>query len=176
MKIRLETAANWIIIVTGLMVAVLLAARFADNQRQGPRKVSESYRPGDKLTTGEVPVDFSKAPQTLVLVVSSQCHYCTASMPFYRDLLTGISRAQNHTQVVAAGLLEKTTALQKYLNDNQLAVDQIITVSTAKTKFKVTPTVLLVDRNGIIKGVWTGMLSTEQSQKDLVRVITLGHA
>jgi hypothetical protein len=34
-----------------------------------------------------LPIDFGKADRTLVLAVSSNCQFCSRSMPFYRELL-----------------------------------------------------------------------------------------
>ncbi len=174
MRVKVETIANYLIVITSVTCMLLLGFRFLANPGTGIKSAAQGYRPGDKLTLNEVPVDFSKAPQTLLLVMSSQCRFCTASMPFYHDLLKTTSTMSKQTRVVAGGLLEKPASLQTYLNEYDLRVDEIVTIPAGKTKFQVTPTILLIDASGTIKGVWTGMLDTEQAQRDVVKVMTTG--
>jgi hypothetical protein len=171
---KLETVANWMIVVTSVTVTTLVASRVIADYRRPAPTVPQTYQVGDKLTPTEAPVDFSKAPQTLLLVLSSQCHYCTESVPFYHTLLEARAR-DPRTRIVAVGL-EDAASLQTYLKEHDLHVDEVASVSRDKIKFRGTPTMVLLDRAGVVKGVWTGFLSNDKRKDEVVKLVTAGPA
>ncbi len=171
---KLETIANWIVIVTGLTVTTVVTSRVVADYRRPAQTLPQTYQVGEKLVSTEAPVDFSKAPQTLVLVLSSQCHFCTESVPFYHDLL----KARAHsplTRMIAIGVEEDKT-LQGYLKEHDLQFDEVVSVPRDKIKFRGTPTLVLLDRSGTVKGVWPGYLTTDKKRDEVVKLVTAGHA
>jgi hypothetical protein len=169
MKIRLETIANLTIIVTGLTVTTLLLSRVIADYRQPPRPAVPDYQVGETLPAA-FPVDFRKTPQTLLLVLSSQCHYCTDSVPFYRDLLSARANGGSDTRFVAVGLETRAT-LEDYLKQHQLVFDEVVSLPREAIKFRGTPTLLLVDNSSVVKGVWSGFLSSEQRRDQVVQLV-----
>lgn len=173
-KLKLETLANILIVVASLVCIAAIGSRLLVS-RPVSKKPINGYQLGDRLSAAEVPVDFSKSPQTLLLVMSSHCQYCIASIPFYRDLVAAESTSRPETRIVAIGLLEKADSLGGFLRRNGVTVDEVITINPKNAKFSVTPTMVLIDQTGLVKGVWTGLLSTEADQKNVLKLVATGH-
>jgi thioredoxin-related protein len=171
---KVETVANWMVIVTSVAVTTLVGSKVIADYRRPLPTLPQTYQVGEKLAVADAPVDFSKAPQTLVLVLSSQCHFCTESMPFYRDLLKARA-GQPQTRMVAVGL-EDAATLREYVKQHDLQFDDVATVPRDKIKFRGTPTLVLFDRSGTVKGVWGGFLTNEKRRDELLKLVTAGHA
>jgi hypothetical protein len=150
-------------------------SRFVLERRQDNLRAPQQYRVGEQLSAAEFPVDFSKSPQTLLLVLNSECHFCSESAPFYRDLLAAREPGTPVTRVVAIGV-ETAETLQTYLARQQIAVDEVRTISPAQVKFRGTPTLLLLDRSGGVKGVWAGFLTDEKRKTEIIKLVKTGHA
>jgi hypothetical protein len=111
-----------------------------------------SYRVGDRLP--ELPAaNFNSSPHTLALVVRTGCPYCTASMPFYRDLVTRASASGSGVRIMAFCVDKKETCVA-YLADNDIRIDTLSVGSDLQ--ITGTPTLLLIDRTGRIEHVWIG--------------------
>jgi hypothetical protein len=167
MKVKLETIANLTIVITGVAMTALLVSRFVAERQQPPPPISRQYQVGEKMAAG-FPVDFSSSAQTLLLVLSSRCHYCSESVPFYRDVLDAHRADARFTRLVAIGLEDKTT-LQEYLTQQGLAFDDVVTVTQDNFKVVGTPTLLLVDRLGTVKGVWPGLLNDDRRKQQVLK-------
>jgi hypothetical protein len=105
-------------------------------------------------------VRYDDVQATLVLYVRSTCRFCTASMPFYQKLSgqPGVHRAVR--MVVASPESVETSAA--YLQAHELRVDQLVSFQGRATG---TPTLLLVDRRGLIQQVWLGQQDTRGEQE-----------
>jgi hypothetical protein len=166
----LEAATNAAIIVaaaafvfTGVHVWRLSAA-----QPQTLGNVPQ-YKVGDVLDN--VPsIDFGKADRALVLFVNSACHYCSESMPFYRALLAARNRSNSNVRVAALAR-EDLATLRDYLHEKQLAPDQSLAIPIdSPAKLSLTPTLLLVGRDMVIKKLWLGALTASGEQEVLSAV------
>ena len=163
MKPTLETVANVIIIVTGLFGIVVMASR-ATNDRQIPERPQASrYQIGEQVEEA-LPIDFSKAERTVVLVLNSGCVYCTRSLPFYRELVATRSTAIARTRLVAVGVEDKDQ-LSKYLEVNGIKVDEVLSIGNGSIKQTGTPAILLVDPSRTVKGFWGGLLAPDREQE-----------
>lgn len=176
MRLKLETVSNWMIVITGAAVTLFTVSRYVNEQRQPAlmRPAPQEYQVGEKLAAG-FPVDFSQAPQTLLMVLSSKCHFCSESTPFYREMLSARPINGPATRVVAIGL-EQAATLEEYVKQEQLAVDAVASIPREKLKFRGTPTLLLVDRSGTVTAIWGGFLSTNERKQQVLRVLKTGHA
>jgi hypothetical protein len=84
---KIETTANIAtIMVAALLSAVLVKAYLlpAPSPRTPPSLGETGV--GTSLRARVPGVDWGKNGRTLVLAISSQCHFCRDSMPFYRKL------------------------------------------------------------------------------------------
>ncbi|MFN2576678.1 MAG: hypothetical protein ABR607_03200 [Pyrinomonadaceae bacterium] len=93
---KLEVLANVAVIVTSVVLCSVLAKKyfFPANKKiantasmalsPANAQSKQSLQRGTKIAlTG---VDWSKSDRTLVLVLSTTCHFCSESAPFYQKL------------------------------------------------------------------------------------------
>jgi hypothetical protein len=118
-------------------------------------------------TTISLPeIQNSKYQNTVVLVLSTSCHFCRESLPFYVQLS---QMSRGHASVLAV-LPEPMKEAKDFLNVAGVSVDQIITRAPDAVGVRGTPTVLLVDPRGKVRRSWIGKLDASR-QKELLDVI-----
>lgn len=165
---KLEAAANAATIVAALLLSVVLVKVYLL-----PRKAllradgGPAIAVGAKLNTALPDVDWRKNGQTLVLAISTQCHFCTESAPFFRTLS---SKAGKRIRIVAL-LPQPVETAQKYLSKEGVRVDQIKQVALSRIGVVGTPTMLLVNSEGTVTKLWEGELRAQEQEQALV---TLG--
>jgi hypothetical protein len=155
---KIEVGANIaIIVVACLLGAVLIKNYFIAKQPKNP-DVFES-----KNVTISLPdEDWSRSGQTLVLAVSSTCHFCTESASFYRRLAEAHPKAR-----LIAVLPQSSEEGKRYLEGLGVAVDEIKQVSLGSINVSGTPTLILVNNNGVVTDRWVGKLEAAQEDEVL---------
>ena len=158
-KVTNLVIAIMMVVVTGSSVAT--AWRFYNPP---PKLIpqAQTFAIGDKLDAA-VPVKFGDAEQTLLMLVQAGCQYCTASIPFYKDLLTtrGSSPSRVRIVAIATSNLDATTS---YLAVHGVEPDAILPMPSAWLGRVGTPTLLSVDKTGEVSGVWLGQLQADQEK------------
>jgi len=99
----------------------------------------------------------------IVVFVKSTCPYCTASAAFYRALA-----AELVPLVVVSAEPEGVT--RAYLRKLQVEADEVRVVTGAMVRFRVTPSIVTLDREGKVTGSWQGQLPPEQEQ-DVLKAV-----
>jgi hypothetical protein len=128
--------------------------------------MARPLEPGTKL--GSINgMDFQKAPVTVALVLQSQCPYCAASVPFYRRLVE--MKKSTAFQLVVASL-ESTSTTTAYLKDKGLEVDAVSSLKPGEMSTPGTPTLIVIDRKGIVLDSWIGQLGMSQEQAVVSRI------
>lgn len=162
----LETAANVAIILAAILLSVVLIKNYL-----------LPGTPVDALSSGNAVVDLQgktvaldgvewvASEQTLVLGLSTTCHFCTESMPFYKQLIDG--HANVKTIAVFSQPLEDA---KKYLQLHGVSVTDVRSANFETLGIDGTPTILLVDREGKVIKSWRGKLDavTETEVLDLL--------
>lgn len=99
--------------------------------------------------------------RTVVLAMSTHCHYCTASASFYKKLL---SVADSRGVQVVAVLPQPTSESRAYLAGLQLPISTVEQFPLNKLNVSATPTLFMVNSTGLVTESWVGQLphSTEQ--------------
>ena len=156
---RIELVANLAIIVVACLLATvliknhLLAARAAQPDSNGQSENQQVNR----THLSSLGIDWKQSRQTLVLAISSSCHFCTESAPFYRRLV----QSKGGTRVVAV-LPQPIEDGREYLKRLGVSVDEVKQVGLDQIGVGGTPTLLLVDNSGVLKDSWVGRLPPEQ--------------
>jgi thioredoxin-related protein len=96
---------------------------------------------------------------TLIVAVRPGCPWCAASAPFYRDIAASQSHNNFHIVFVSAVSINDTRA---YLQTLDIPLADVKQASFSALGVRGTPTILLVDRKGIVRSVWNGKLSVEK--------------
>ncbi len=160
----LDRIANVAIIVAVVVfLALVVKGDFAWH-----RVPQAAQAPAQNLvgTTVSLPgVQLPKDRGSLLLVVSTQCHFCKDSMPFYKELT---AKSRGRLNVVAV-LPQPQAEAQKFLHDAGVEANQVVTATPDALGVRGTPTVLLVDGNGKVKQAWVGRLDPK-GQENLLAV------
>ncbi len=158
-----EVIANIAIICVAVSLGVVLISRTVRNYRV-TTSASENTPPGKEQKLKLPGVDWSKNEQTLVLAVSSTCHFCTESAAFYRDI-----RTRSHVHTVAV-LPQSVDEGRNYLSNLGVQVDQVLQAPLGSIDVNGTPTLLLVSRDGTVIRTWIGKLPPDLEKEVLLTV------
>lgn len=161
---KLEIAANILIIIAALAVVAFFVRNYVAGRTSNPPSIAAGE------TFALKGVDWQSSEKNLVLAVSTTCHFCTESAPFYRTLVDQCRR--NHVHVVAV-LPQSPAEAQAYLVNEGIFVDEIRQSPLPDLEVRGTPTLLLVDRAGVVRNVWVGKLP-EHAEKELISRLSSG--
>jgi peroxiredoxin len=174
---RVEFVANILIIGVAVLACVVLlrslvwgGTALPEKATTGARRAAAPASPGVPLAVGRrisLPgIDWAAHEQTVVLVLSTQCHYCTESAPFYRRLLSEI-RKRGSKRAAVAMLPQAPADAARYLSSLGLAVDSIVHAPPSALGLSGTPSVLVINSQGIVQRVWLGRLP-EKKENDVL--------
>jgi hypothetical protein len=162
----LERLANLGIIVVSVLAAATLIRDLqrdrpsASSPTQGQAQAQARPRSPALPVTGtavSMPgIDWAGQEQTLVLVLSTTCRYCTNSAEFYKRVIAESER-HRRTRLVAVFPQSQSEALT-YLSRLGLTFGTVLQAPPAALGLNGTPTLLLVDRRGKVVRGWNGQL------------------
>ena len=131
---------------------------------------AEPVAAGTDLSTRLPGVSWEKNGRTLVLALSTRCHFCTESMPFFRQVRKSLGK-----DVTLVGLLPEPAAqAESYLKREGMRIDELKQVTLGQVGVTGTPTMLLVDRHGIVIQVWVGKLKPGEQQDFFKTILSAG--
>jgi hypothetical protein len=153
----LEIAANISIVLVAVAIIIVFTRNYFPTSKASPRTIVA----GAKLT-GQ-PVNWQDSPKNVVLVLSTTCHFCKESSGFYRKL---VDDCRSHARTVAF-FPQTPQEAQAYLKAEDVQVDEVKHANFQSLQIGGTPTLLLVDSNGIVQKVWLGKLP-EAREKEVL--------
>lgn len=162
----IELAANVAIIIVAILLCVVLVKNhFTDgptvNLQNTQRNFDGGNQSGKKINLPEV--DWQKNGQTLLLALSTTCHYCSESAAFYQQ----ISKERNSNTRIIAVLPQPVDESKDYLNKHGVPVDDIKQIGLDSIGVSGTPTLIRVDNDGIVRNTWIGKLPKAEEAKVL---------
>jgi thiol-disulfide isomerase/thioredoxin len=110
-------------------------------------------------------LQFPRPHNVILLAVSTQCHFCKDSLPFYKELA---AKAQGKADIVAV-LPQQPPEAQAFFKQADVAVSQVISAGLGSEGVTGTPTLILIDATGKVEAVWVGKLDVQQQQEVLSR-------
>jgi len=159
---KLETVANiTTILVSLLLSAVLVKVFLLPEGRPAASAARPQVAKGTSLKGSLPGVDWSRNGRTLVLAISTRCHFCTDSAPFFQR----ISKERSASTRLLAVLPQAVDESRKYLDQEGVRVDEVKQASLDSIEVTGTPTLLLVDKAGTVAGVWVGKLEPSQEEE-----------
>lgn len=165
MKAKIELVANVLVI----LLAVVIGTVFLRDRFDSQSVETDDVKPGDKFASIDG-WDWSTHDQTLVLVLRKGCHFCEDSAPFYQRLLAQQQQRTGNTSVVTVSP-DSAEVMKDVLQSEGLRVHLVGGVPLDKLRVSGTPTLLLIDRGGVVRNAWIGMLSPRQ-ELDVIRATT----
>ena len=169
---KLDTVTSILASIAAVAVLGQVAySRFAPPQSVGGtgRRADTQALVGKELTLSNELVGGEEA--TVILAISTTCHFCTESAPFYKRL-GGIRSASPHVLRLVAVLPQNNRDATEYLGNEGVAVDQVLSIPLMSLKVRGTPTVFLLDSHKQVRSVWSGKLSSAR-EADLVAALKL---
>jgi len=157
---NLELSANIAIVLVAFIIAGVLL-----KQSESPQQELHHVAIGSHFGLNNI--DWQKSPQHLVFALSTTCHFCAESAPFYRRLVEECKR--RHIQTIAV-LPQPIDDSKSYLQNEGVTMDSIVQSPLADIDVSGTPTLVLVDASGIARAAWVGALSPEKEQELVARL------
>jgi len=159
----IEVVANVAIILVAISLGTVLISRTIRNYR--PAIVVPANTAPVKDQKIQLPgVDWSKNEKTLVMAISSTCHFCSESAAFYRDI-----RARTNIHTVAV-LPQSINEGRNYLSSLGVQADEVLQVPLSSIDVSGTPTLMLVGRDGTVIRTWLGKLPPDLEKEVLLSV------
>jgi|SRR6266853_6227999 len=166
-KPYLEASTNVAVLTLVLVVLTVLAwGYFVNKQRPA---FQNGLQKGQSLTQLSN-LDYSSAPQTLLIIMNTHCSFCAESMSFYKQLVKAQHENGNLSHIVAV-FPNPESEVKEYLQQNQLQIDTIPNVDFRLLNVSGTPTIILTDNKGKILDFWIGKLP-EETELQIIKVIT----
>ncbi|MGC9995399.1 MAG: hypothetical protein ABSE79_08750 [Terriglobia bacterium] len=163
----LETVANLSTIVVSLLLSAVLVKVFLLPEARPSAAAARSRVAKGTSLKGSLPgVDWAKNGRTLVLAISTRCHFCTDSAPFFQR----ISKERPPSTKLLAVLPQTVDESRKYLEKEGVRVDDVRQAQLDSIKVSGTPTLLLVDNTGSVAEAWVGKLEPPQ-EEDVLTVL-----
>jgi thioredoxin-related protein len=124
---------------------------------------------GSKVSLPDI--DWEKSRQTLLLVLDTECRYCTASAPFYQQIVR--ESANNHRVQLIAAFPQEISKGKQYLNDLNVPITEVRQSSLNALGVKGTPTLILINSKAEVLRSWPGKLSSEEEKEVLLKIGSL---
>src|SRR5258708_3151963 len=151
---KLEVAPNIAIVVVACVAVMVLVRNYRASSAQPP-----TVKTGAQFALKNA--DWTGSPKNMVLAVSTTCHFCTESAPFYRTLVEQCRR--DHVKTIAV-LPHPVKEAEAYLQGEGLTVDENRQSPLSDVEVSGTPTLVLVDSRGVVRSAWGGKLPSDKVQ------------
>ena len=105
-------------------------------------------------------INWKENKKTLVLYISTNCHFCDESSPFYKRLVEKYADDKN---VKLIAVLPQTVDEAKgHLKGLGVNINDVYNAKLISIGVTATPTLLLVNESGIISDMWKGKLTDDK--------------
>jgi hypothetical protein len=162
---KIETTANVATIIVAVLLSTVLIKLYVLPGRaesKAPVVSAPEVVRGKNLDGRLLGVDWAKNHRTLVLAISTTCHFCNESVPFFRTL----GPAGKDVKMLAV-LPQPVNEARQYLSTAGVRVDDVRQAPLNTLGVRGTPTLLLVNDAGVVTDVWVGKLQPDQETQVL---------
>jgi len=165
----LEMLANVSIIIAAVLFStVTMRLYLTRDVGTKPQSISDPVaqklmQKGDLVSVSNLTLPQNE--QTLLLALSTTCHFCTDSASFYQR----ISKEHGATHLLAV-FPQTLSEGETYLSRLGVKVDEVKQVSFGELGVTGTPTLALIDRGGRVINTWEGILPPSTESEVLERI------
>jgi len=154
-----------------MVVALLLAWRLVEDRLTGANNNHGMHTPNPGRGLNIPDVQYG-AKATLVLALSTNCHFCQQSVPFYQRLVKMRSSAGDELKIVAV-LPQDESSSSTYLKQQGITVDRLFSKPLSTISVRGTPTLILLDAGGKVLKSWPGLLNAGREKEVLSAIQSL---
>jgi thiol-disulfide isomerase/thioredoxin len=163
---KLDLLVSIAIIAVAILIGIVLVKNYIFNSKpKGDEGVAANNQIKIGTTISLSDINWKENGFTLLLAISSTCHFCSESAPFYQRL----AQQRRDFQFIAVSL-ETVGESQKYLNQLGVSLDKVMQVPFDSLGIRGTPTLVLVDNNGVVTDVWVGKLTSGEEDAVMSRL------
>ena len=166
---HINLVLNLMIALVLVSIGVVVIKHYWPSKRSSVPPRDYAVPPGSKVSLPDI--DWEKNGQTLLLVLDTGCAYCTASAPFYQQLVR--ESAHNRRVQLIAALPQEISSSKQYLSGLNVPIDEIRQSPLSALGVKGTPTLILINNKGEVMQSWPGKLSTEKEREVLLKLGSL---
>ena len=151
----IEICAN-LALLTAIIVGLAFLLHPTSTRAHSDSSTGALLMPGPNIGTkiGLPGVNWSTHKATLVVIISSNCHYCINSAGFYSQL-THLTRS---TPIIVVMPQSKEVA-SNFLKQHGITPDRIVSADLNEISVEATPTLLLISSSGVVTQSWIGELA-----------------
>ena len=143
----LHRTLNIALVLACAFLATSLAQRYLTERPSG-RTISVSG------------VDFSRSEKTLLLFLQQDCNICIESLPFYRKLIDSFQESTDVQLVLITPY--RPEVANEFFKNAGLRFKTVLQGDRGLLGVKLSPTLILADSSGTVRGSWIGKLQTER--------------
>jgi hypothetical protein len=168
---KLKTYLEITSAVAVIAVAVAVLSSIVRSELTHPPKVNlqPGLERGGQLTNLAFGKQNGVKHAQLILAMSTTCHFCEESIPFYNKLSDGLRNTSGSPTFVAL-FRESTEQVSAFSQQRGLTVSTVAAVDFRTLHVAGTPTIILLDESGKVVDFWVGKLSTEEEQAVFARL------
>ena len=158
---KLDIITNILTISVILLLGYVLINKFILNDKAVPKSSEANSLIGKQI---DIPnINWSKNSQTLLIVLSTTCHFCTENVPFYQKLAQQFNKKEELK--LMAVFPQQQSVAKDYLSNNKIAINDIFQIVPSEIGVKGTPTILLLDNEGKVIQAWLGKIPASEEEK-----------
>ena len=169
LKSHLELTTNVAVVLVAVVVLSVFAQRFFHQNTIA--QLESGLKKGKQLNALPASLGGIGANQALIVAMSTTCHYCRDSVPFYNRLEEMRQEIKGSTHIVAI-FPDPEAEVTNYTQKEKLKVKAIAAIDFDSVNVTGTPTIILVDASGKILDFWVGKLSNDQ-EKEVIKAVGL---
>ncbi|MYA79388.1 MAG: hypothetical protein F4X39_02525 [Acidobacteriia bacterium] len=163
------------LIATGAFIVLCCVAIFwfVENRIERAPRQASGIAVGDAMPE-VLPIEYEAHDRTLILVLSADCRFCVESTPFYKSLVESLqdtSELREEVQVVAVVTEDEDTSDSFISSAGLQEIPLFSGVKLRNLRVRGTPTLLLVDRQGIVVNLWRGKL-VRGAEQEVLKALT----
>jgi thioredoxin-related protein len=166
---KINLALNLMIALVLVSIGVVVIKHYWYRERSAVPLGNYTVPAGSKVSLPDV--DWEKSGQTLLLVLDTGCGYCTASAPFYQQIVR--ESANNRRVQLIAAFPQEISKSKQYLNDLNVPIAEVRQSSLNALGVKGTPTLILINSKAEVLRSWPGKLSAEEEKEVLLKIGSL---
>ena len=161
LRANIELAVNIIIAVAVVVIAGVIVKRHMFAPPTNAEKMQQTKKQLLETRIAVPNVNWEHNGKSLVFFFIKDCAYCTSSAPFYRQVIGEAARRDVKWLALLPNSIEDG---KQYIQSLNLPIENVQSASLASYNIPGTPSVLFVDRHGIIKGAWLGATPTREGE------------